>query len=172
MLYSRGITFIELLLTVVLIAVVAALATPSMLSFIQRNSVLAVSSDLVADLRYARSEAIRRNAAVTLCASSDQQNCAGDSAWENGWIVNVDLNENDTMVLRVRDLAESTATITTAGDIEDTLTFNGRGEVVVNGATFSSGAFTVCEGGNADAAARLVVGPSGSVHTSQRGEAC
>ena len=45
------------------------------------------SSDLLAaSALLARSEAIKRNAVVTLCASSDGLNCTG-GGWEQGWLV-------------------------------------------------------------------------------------
>ncbi|HEX4944350.1 MAG TPA: GspH/FimT family protein, partial [Usitatibacteraceae bacterium] len=43
------------------------------------------STNLVASIQVARSEAIKRNTVVTLCASTDGAACADD--WGNGWIV-------------------------------------------------------------------------------------
>jgi type IV fimbrial biogenesis protein FimT len=43
------------------------------------------ANDLVAGAVLARSEAIKRNQTVTLCASSDGATCTG--TWANGWIV-------------------------------------------------------------------------------------
>lgn len=69
---NHGLTLIELMVVVALVAVVLTLAAPSFSSFFAKKRVEGVVSELVTDLQYARSEAVSRNAAVrvtfgTLC---------------------------------------------------------------------------------------------------------
>ncbi len=60
---------IELMVTVAVLAIIAAIAVPAMQGLIAANRLSAASTELVTALQLARSEAIRRNAAVTVCGS-------------------------------------------------------------------------------------------------------
>lgn len=96
-----GFTLLESLVVVALLAGLAALALPSMGNYLPRRQVQAAAEALVADLRLARSEAIKRALVVGVCASSDGVNCAATAAWVEGWLVFVDRDGN-----RRRDAGE------------------------------------------------------------------
>jgi len=85
---QKGFTILELMIAVALLAIFLALALPSFRAAIQNNRLAAQSNDLITALQMARSEAIKRSAPVSLCASSDQATCSG--SWADGWIVYVD----------------------------------------------------------------------------------
>jgi type IV fimbrial biogenesis protein FimT len=74
---SRGFTLIELLVVLVLTAVLAAVAGPAFTGTIARTAVRSTASSLQLDMMRARSEAARRNSAVTIAP------VGGD--WQNGW---------------------------------------------------------------------------------------
>lgn len=82
---QRGFTLIEMMVVISLLAILLAVGVPSFRAMIQQNRVTAVTNDLVAALQFARSEAIRTGANVTVCSSSDQSTCSG--TWTNGWVV-------------------------------------------------------------------------------------
>lgn len=75
---SRGFTAIELLVTIVIVAVLAAMAAPSFTPLIERWRVRQVAEDLQSTLHYARSEAIKRGGDITIDAST---------GWDQGWKV-------------------------------------------------------------------------------------
>jgi Tfp pilus assembly protein FimT len=50
----------------------------------------------VSSLNIARSEAIKQGRNATVCTSTNQTACTG-TAWENGWIVWVDVNQNGNL---------------------------------------------------------------------------
>lgn len=89
---AQGFTLIELIVAMSIAAILLAIAVPSY-SGSQLNSQLRASAnDLVSSINLARSEAIKRGTTVTLCASSDGENCSG--AWHEGWLV---LREADAL---------------------------------------------------------------------------
>jgi type IV fimbrial biogenesis protein FimT len=84
-----GFTLIELMVTLSIASVLAFLAAPSFREIVVSNRVAAYGTDFIASARLARSEAIKRNAVVTLCASDDGLKCASGGEWQRGWIVSV-----------------------------------------------------------------------------------
>lgn len=82
----HGFTLVELMVTVVVIGILALVAVPAMTSMINNSQVTSQASELTAALQLARSEAIRRNAPVTLCPSTDGSTCASSASW-TGWVV-------------------------------------------------------------------------------------
>ena len=83
---QRGFTVIELLVTITIMAILLAVAVPSFRDSSVSSQLRSASNNLIASARFARSEAIKRNASVTLCVSSDGQTC-GTGGWQQGWIV-------------------------------------------------------------------------------------
>lgn len=84
---SHGFTLIELMVTLAVAAILAMIAVPSFRDTIRRNRVTSTSNALLADLTYARGEAISRGQIVTLCPSTDSASCATGTAWSDGWMV-------------------------------------------------------------------------------------
>lgn len=82
---ASGFTLLELIITVAVLAILVSVALPSFSAMIARNQITASGNDLIAGLQFARHEAVRRNAAVQVCASTDGQACSG-AGW-NRWIV-------------------------------------------------------------------------------------
>ena len=61
---ARGLTLVELIVVVAVVAVVLALAVPSMREFMVRQRVQAINAELVNDLQFARSESITRKRTI------------------------------------------------------------------------------------------------------------
>jgi type IV fimbrial biogenesis protein FimT len=89
---AGGFSLIELLVAMAIAAILISLALPSFNDAIGRNRIVAQVNEFIAATNLARTEAIRRNAAAGVCASSDGSTCGG--AWANGWIVWVDGNRD------------------------------------------------------------------------------
>lgn len=90
---------VELMVTVGIIAVVSAVAVPSFTNIIHSNRLADYSNSFVASAQLARGEAIKTNATVSMCASSNGSSCDGSTvgAWRSGWIVFRDTNGNGSV---------------------------------------------------------------------------
>lgn len=76
---ASGFTLIEAMVVISILSIVAALAAPSFVSFIGTMNTKSAAFDLIGDLTMARSEALKRNAAVAVVPVSN--------SWANGWQV-------------------------------------------------------------------------------------
>ena len=90
-----GFTLIELMVVVAIVAVLAMLATPGWRSLQVRNAIRAAVNDYTLSIYYARTEAVRQNAPVTVCPSSNGATCT-NSGLESGWVVFVGLADAAT----------------------------------------------------------------------------
>ena len=103
---NTGISFIEFMITLSIVAVLLSIAAPSMGSFVQENRITAISNSLVGHLQYARHEAVFRRSHVAVCPGDVEQGCTGHNRWDQGFIVFIDDNrsgqpERDEDILRV-----------------------------------------------------------------------
>ncbi|MCC7464215.1 MAG: GspH/FimT family pseudopilin [Gammaproteobacteria bacterium] len=89
---SYGFTLIELMVVLALAAIMLGLAVPNMRQFILNNRLTSGANDLLRAVNQARSEAIKRQGIVTLCATDepdeDEPACSGNAF--SGWVVFVD----------------------------------------------------------------------------------
>lgn len=94
---SRGFTLMELMLVLTLAAIILTLGAPSFGEFRRSNRMAGIANDFLVGVQVARSEAIKRQAGVSLCPSAnpaaDDAACATTNDF-SGWIVFADPNNN------------------------------------------------------------------------------
>ena len=89
-----GFTLIELMVALTILAVLTVVAAPSFNDALLSNRLAGYANNFNASAQLARSEAIKRNATVLICRSSDGTSCASTGTWQQGWIVFHDANNN------------------------------------------------------------------------------
>ncbi|MFC3658969.1 GspH/FimT family pseudopilin [Luteimonas notoginsengisoli] len=83
---AAGFTLIELMVTLAVAGILAAIAVPSMTAMLNANRLSGATGELTAALQLARAEAIRRNTRVTVCASANGLTCTNSGNWAR-WII-------------------------------------------------------------------------------------
>ena len=141
---SGGFTIVELMVAVAVLAVLVALAVPNFNDASLSGRLNSFANSLVASAQVARSEAIKRNSTIRLCASSDGETCDG-ADWEEGWIVVTD----DDTVLQVQQALPDEFTVAEGGGLDE-LSFLGS----VVGTTPAT--LTVCRSAPVGSEERLV----------------
>jgi len=172
-----GFTIYELLITMLMIGIVLSIGVPRMSGFMQNSRITGTANDLHASFHLARSEAARSKSNITICASTNSMDAAAacGGTFDDGWIIFVDLNDNQTRdagdeenVLRAHPAIPDTIDIITNGGA-DYFVFApsglGRGDIGGNPALSiamicDERGLDVAEGGRATAR-RLVATPLG-----------
>jgi prepilin-type N-terminal cleavage/methylation domain-containing protein len=82
-----GFSLIELLTVIVVAGILAVYGLPNLISLIRADTLSTSANKLVFALNYARNEAVKRDAQVYVCPSSDGATCTNGSSWAIGWMV-------------------------------------------------------------------------------------
>jgi type IV fimbrial biogenesis protein FimT len=139
---NSGFTILELLVTLVVIAIVTAIGVPSMTEFIKNDRLTTQINTLVGHLAYARSEAITRRLPVVVCASDNQTSCSSAN-WADGWIVFTDADNSGDVsageeVLRAQQKLSGDNTLNSSTG--SSVVYDNRGF-----APNSPGSFSLCD---------------------------
>jgi type IV fimbrial biogenesis protein FimT len=118
-----GFTVVELMVAIAVLAILLALAVPNFNDASLSARLNGFANSLVASAQVARSEAIKRNSNITLCASANGTSCAGSGGWEQGWIV-VDQTPDPDQVLQVQQVLPTEFSVSQTGGTA-ALTFPG-----------------------------------------------
>ncbi len=177
---NSGFTLTELMVTLVIVGIIAVVGVPSLRTITQGGQLVSSSNELVSAVHVARSEAIKLNRKVTICASANGTSCSNGVKWQEGWIVFIDANDdrvgtgvacsaaadiNTDCLLRAHgaiDDVSQTLSITGTFDSNNLpiqwFTFTSRGLPKDAGAS-RSGVFSVCsfDGSNNIVGSRAVV---------------
>jgi type IV fimbrial biogenesis protein FimT len=91
---QTGLTLIELLFTMVVLAILTTVAVPGFTNLVLNTRMTAHVNRFVHDIHLAKQAAHRRMQPVALCKSHDGRQCAHDHEWHEGWLVFVNLNRD------------------------------------------------------------------------------
>jgi type IV fimbrial biogenesis protein FimT len=168
----EGFTLLELMVTIVIASILMALAIPSFTRFGLASARAKGATELFGAISEARSEAVARNAPVTICrrdwysTSSFPQCATGGGTWTQGWLVYQDSDgdfsgsepDKATDLISAYDRVGQT-TPTRDGDafaILNTLDDPTHLTFQANGRTSQHAQFTICESKKLLSDARLI----------------
>lgn len=145
--YQQGVSLIELMAGLVIVGILTSLALPSYRGFVISSGITTQANLIQANLMLARSEALSRGIPVSICRSTDGNNCAlgsddaNNTGWGDGWIIFTDLNGNgqldvgvDTVIRVQQKLISSKGmgaiipTNVTTSAVADVFSFNSTGQ--------------------------------------------
>jgi type IV fimbrial biogenesis protein FimT len=150
---QSGFNIIELMVTVAVFGVLLGVGVPGIQSYIYNSRLTTQINSFSTSLAHARSEAIKLNARVVVCLSSNGTTCDGyasGNTWNKGWIIFVDRNNNSVIdhgttgtddcrqnsttdcVLTVIPAFPGTNTLTPAASVQDFIVYVGDGSVRCN----------------------------------------
>ncbi len=131
---SAGVTLIELMVTLSVIAILLTVAVTGFQSLTAHNRITAAANGLIAHLQLARAEAVKRRQQVAVCPSNDGASCLNTlpSVWHQGYMVaTLDSAKNVVEVLRRATIDEMKG-IDSTGTIRRFI-FNGDGTAAAFG---------------------------------------
>lgn len=114
---AAGFTLFELIVTLAIVAIMAAVAVPSFQTFFVSSRAQTQTANFVEALNYARSEAVRRAKEVRVVAAS------GNTSWQQGWSVE---QVTPAVTLRVQPAFSGNGTMTSG---ESQVVFNNLGQL-------------------------------------------
>jgi type IV fimbrial biogenesis protein FimT len=179
---TKGVTLIEVMVVVVIVSILGTLAAPSFRTFIANQRLSSEANDLVSDISFARSEAVKRSAAITICkttnpnASSPDCSVSATDRWTAGRLVFVDTNGDGLLdlslgeeIIRIRQALDGATTGGNAlrGDsnTRDRFTFTASG---ITNLSADSELFLCDNRGNSQAYS-IVVGQLGRARIASKG---
>lgn len=182
----------ELLIALAIVGILLTVGVPSMKTFLQSNQLIATTNELLSALHVARSEAIKLNKSVTVCASENGTECTGPASgnWRKGWVVFADADrdflgtgdacENTTTDCLLRSHEEitdpqlSVSGVYSGGTAITSFTFTSRGLPRDNVGNSQAGTFSLCSFDDSNAVLRsraVVLSLSGRVRVSDEPDA-
>lgn len=134
---ARGVTLIELLVTIVVLGLLLTLALPSMRDFLVGNRLSTNVNGFIGLVNYARSEAIVRNQDVVICPkNSTTIACVSTTAW-NTLEIQAFVDENGNGERDAADVLLKTIAAVDPGDAETGFDRSAAGTLIFGSAGFA-----------------------------------
>ncbi|MBM3387520.1 MAG: prepilin-type cleavage/methylation domain-containing protein [Betaproteobacteria bacterium] len=149
---GAGFTLVEALVALVLLALLIALAAPTLTGWRQRQELRSLAEVFWNSLVLARAQALARQQWVTVCAQSAQGDCDAVGPWQGGWLVFVDGNRNGQYeagewLLQRQGALPAGITLIGNSTVRRVLAYAEEGRGVGLGGGFLAGRLTLCRQG-------------------------
>lgn len=142
---QKGVTLVELMIGLAIVAMIMFVAVPSFSTFLQNTQIRNAAETTMAGLNLARAEALRRNATIRFQFVSDLTSGCTLSTTALSWVVSAadptgacNAEPSDTaapQIVQKRSAAEGTSNILPTITGGSSVTFNGLGRLTGSGTT-------------------------------------
>lgn len=157
--HQRGMSLIQLLLTLTIVAITARLASPAYSVLIEHQQRQVAAEQLASSLRNARAQALLRQQYVVVFPR--------EKDWSRGWRTILDLSGQGHLDKSNPVLVESQGSgrIPIAGNtpVKNHVRFNPLGEPLLSGGAFQAGTLHVCQARTAQSHFQVVLAKSGRI---------
>ncbi|MDH3589489.1 MAG: GspH/FimT family pseudopilin [Gammaproteobacteria bacterium] len=159
---ARGFSLLEALIALAVASIMMVVGIPGLTNLYLDNRRTSSVNDLLSGLQIARSEAIKRNRRIVICASSDMSECEGQ--WADGALAFVDDDndtefDNDEAVLHT--VGNSGGVSINSDEFASFLIYRPNGRVMVDDVSVNSGELEFCDRRGSAHARVLLIDSSG-----------
>ena len=161
---NSGLSLIELMFAMAVLAILATVAVPGFRNLVLDTRMTAQVNRFVHDIHLAKQTAHRRMEPVALCKSPDGRQCAHSSEWHDGWLVFVNHNRDRPIHIDTDDPILAANSPFESGTIHaNRRSFVFRPFEVRS----TNGTLTFCDSRGADAARAVIVSYTGRPRVSR-----
>lgn len=149
---ASAFTLVELVVALAVLATLFALAVPSYARYLDEQRLLDQARRLSDGIMLARSEAVKRNGYVVICATTPGDGCGDARHWHEGWIVFEDTDGNAEQdpgdaLMGIDPAAAAGVTIVGNRPVERYLRFDYMGQARLASGALQMGTIEVCKAG-------------------------
>ena len=126
---QRGFTLIELMVTIAVLGILAAVGAPAMSNYYNNRQAEAIGRQLMSDLQFARNHAISNSVTVFI---------AGNTSWDNGWRVYESGQTVNLRQYRLSDEANVSVNFDSQSGTPNTFGFDSLGRATATGSLTTS----------------------------------
>jgi len=155
---AYGLTLIELLVTLSIVAVIAVAGVPALRSLVMSQRMTAQINGFVHAVFFAKQSAHTRQADTVICKSSTGRRCEPDADWSDGWLLFVNLDQDRPARVDATEPVLAVGNAFVHGSVR-----GNRGEFVFRAFEIRStnGTFVFCDARGASYAKALIISYTG-----------
>ncbi len=173
-----GFTLLELMTTLAVLAILVALAAPSLAELIANNRMASASNSVLAGIQTARSEAITRGVPVLFCArNAGGTDCNGGLGnLTQGWLVGTDPNADgsvaDGEVIRLSEPDNGSLSYTVGAVVtSNAIRYQASGRVT-SGVSASGAMLDLCDSRTGEEGRRIMISTTGGASLNPSNPTC
>lgn len=162
-----GYSMIEMVATLAIISILLALAAPSFSSISSDAQLRGYTNQLIDQLQYARSEAVKRSQRVEMCKSENGTDCSHAGEWHEGYLIFADNNRNrqheaSEPILYLQHTLKSLRSLTYSA-------FPSSNYIIYypSGLSMGNGTFTLCDERGSEHARAVILYKTGRIRTAK-----
>ncbi|WP_353237902.1 GspH/FimT family pseudopilin [Limnohabitans sp.] len=149
----HGFTLLEALVAMALLGILVGLAAPAMSGLRTRQQLQGQGEAFLNSLVLARSEALRRQQRVSICAQGLDAQCDTLGRWQQGWLVFADTNHNGLrdsgeVLIEARSAVPVAIQVGVSNTVKTYFSYNAEGRSASASGAFMAGTWRFCRPGS------------------------